>query len=152
MLNTRYFARRAGAFIIDIICAALPLWLTSPVAISFWQSGASGQLAAEVMIVANAAVSLALFYLVQTWQLAHGRPTPGRCILRVEISGDQGKRPSWKASVGREAASFIFLAAVLAFALYPLLVLPALWTLFDRQARTPFDVLARTRVHLAEAQ
>jgi uncharacterized RDD family membrane protein YckC len=139
-------ARRLVAFLVDVACAGLPLLITIPVAGAFWQSAGDGELAAEVMLTANAFLSVGLFYAVAFTQLVRGRPTLGQRAMGLSVSSCQGGPAPWPAALARVLISAALLAAAVALRAYPVLLLPALWSLFDVEGRTPIDMATRTRV------
>ena len=145
-MSSAPYLRRLAAVIIDLVCAALPLWLISPLVIIFWSSGSDARLAALTMLAANGLLALALYFVAQSVQLARGRRTPGRSLLKLDVVATDGRALSVGRGLARELLGVGFVFACLLSGLYPLLVAPALWALIDGRGRTAVDCWLRVQV------
>jgi len=142
--------RRTLAVAIDCVCAALPLWVTAPLIIIFWSSGASGRLTALTILSTNAALSFILYFVVQTLQLARSRSTPGRHLLKLQVVDARGHEPGFARAFARELLGFAFAGACVLSGLYPLVLVPCVYTLIDTEGASAIDSLLRLRVHARE--
>jgi uncharacterized RDD family membrane protein YckC len=146
MLVSAPYTRRLAAVVIDLVCAAFPLWVTAPIVIVFLNSGASARLAALTILNANAVLAFVLYFVAQAWALARGQRTPGRRLLKLDVVGGDGQPLQFWRGVSRVSFGLIFVCACLLSRLYPLLLAPAVWTLVDGNGRSAFDCFLRVWV------
>jgi len=143
------YLRRILAGLIDLIVAALPLWLLAPLMIILSTHAATtDQLTVQLVLLVIPIPSFFLYLLVQIVQISRGRPTPGRRLVGIKLTRtDTDDTGTGAGEAARRAVGLLVpVGAVAVLNLWPLLLLLPLLPLCRRDGRSLTDLVSATKV------